>query len=210
MTFEDLQITHPVEIEVSINNKQTTLISTIEHKVKQSILLSPLKYDNKIIGFPPECSISLYYIEDSKVYRWSHLAIKAVKYENEIYHSVEIPAEAEVLNRRGSFRVYIGERVPLTSFTANGPKKTTVLLKDVSESGLAFLSEEEFTVSKTVRVQLQLSEHHNISLTAQIVRTQELENRSETLYGCKFVEKSPMISKFLMSKQQERQKQKNR
>jgi len=209
MTFEELQLNHPVEIEVALNGKQTTLISSIEHKVGESLLLSPIKMNDKVIGFPPECSICLYYIESGKVYRWSNIAIKTVRYEGEIYHSVTINIDAEVLNRRGAFRVYIGERMPLTSFTANGPKKTEVLVKDISESGLAFLSEEEFTIGRTVRLQLKYGENHILQLTAQIVRVQDLENHRDKLYGCKFIERNNRLTGYLMKRQQERQRNKN-
>lgn len=209
MTFEDLQISHPVELDVSMGGKHTTFVSFIEHKVGTSVLLSPIKHNEKLVGFPVDAKISLHYIEDSRVYRWSHLSVKAVKYNGQVYHSAELAADAEILNRRGAFRVYIGERMPLTSFTASGPKKTEVLVKDISESGIAFLSAEEFDTGRTVRIQLTLNEQYTLQLTAQIVRTQELDKRQEILYGCKFVEKNNRLTAYLMKRQQEKQRKKS-
>ena len=208
MTFDELQISHPVELEVSIGGKHTTFVSIIEYKVGNSILLSPIKHNEKLVGFPPDANISLHYIENGRVYRWSRLSVKAVKYNGQVFHSTELVADAEVLNRRGAYRVYIGERMPLTSFTATGPKKTEVLVKDISESGIAFLSAEEFDVGRTIRIQLILNEQHSLQLTAQIMRTQAMEKRQETLYGCKFVEKNNHLTAYLMKRQQEKQRKK--
>ena len=209
MILQELQKQHPVEIEVELNNQKTTLISSVEDIVGDKPLLTPIKHNEKVIGFPKESSVSLYYIEDGRVYRWSHISIQVVKYNNQVYHSVSIVGDAEMLNRRGAYRVYVGERMPLTSFTANGPKRIQVLVKDISESGLAFLSEEEFSVGRTIRLQLELNEQHTLQLTAQIVRVQELEDRKENLYGCKFIERNNRLTAYLMKRQQERQKQKS-
>ena len=43
---------------------------------------------------------NMYYIKSGKVYRWNHVKVTLVKYNNEVYHSIELNTPAEVLNRR--------------------------------------------------------------------------------------------------------------
>lgn len=207
MTATELQLTHAVELEILMNGKKTTLLSSIEQIIGTTVLLTPIHLNGKVVGFPPDCSVNLLYIDEKHVFCWKNIKVKAVRYEKKIYHSAELVADAEILNRRGAYRVYIGETMLLTSFTANGPKSINVLLKDLSETGMAFFSKEEFDIGRTVRLHLAMSNKHELQLSAQIIRTQEDERRGK-LYGCKFVERNERLIGYLMRLQQDRQKQK--
>ena len=206
MTAAELQLSHPVELEIQINGKKTTLITEIEKIVNQTILFAPIQMNGKLVGFPPECLVNFLYIDDSHVFCWRNVQIKAVRYENKVYHGTQLIADAEILNRRGAFRVYIGEEMLMTAFTAKGPKSHRVLVKDISESGLAFLSSEEFDKGRTIRIHLKIASGKELQLSAQILRTQEQEGRP-TLYGCKLLERSPHLTSYLMRIQQDRRRQ---
>jgi len=144
MTAAELQLEHSVELEVIMNGKKTTLLSGIEQVVGNTVLLTPIQVNEKLVGFPPNCMVNLLYAGEKQVFCWKNVKIKAVRYEKKVFHCAELVGDAEVLNRRGSYRVFVGEEMLLTSFSANGPKTYRVHLKDISESGMAFLSKEEF------------------------------------------------------------------
>ena len=208
MNAAELEISHSVELEIWIDHKKTTLLTAIERVIDQTVLLAPLRINGKLLGFPPTCTVNLLYPDQEHVYSWQDVQIKAVKFEKEIYHCVTLNGDATTVNRRGSYRVFFGQEMSITTFTNEGPKSLKVLIKDVSEGGFAFYTKEEFEVGRTVRFNMNLKNSQELHLTAQIVRTQPDENRGDTLYGCKFREKSPLIAKVLMHLQQERQKQK--
>lgn len=208
MTAAELEISHAVELEIMMNGKKTTLLSAIEQIIGTTVLLTPIHLNGKVVGFPPDCNVNLLYIDEKHVYCWKSIKIKAVRYEKKIYHSVDLAGDAEILNRRGAYRVYIGETMLLTSFTANGPKTISVLLKDISETGMAFYSKDEFDVGRTVRLHLAIAQNRELQLSAQIIRTQEPDDRRGKLYGCKFVERNDRLIGYLMRLQQDKQKQK--
>ncbi|MBP3570106.1 MAG: PilZ domain-containing protein [Lachnospiraceae bacterium] len=208
MTAAEVQLSHSVELEILMNGKKTTLLSSVEQMIGTTALLTPIHLNGKVVGFPPDCTVNLLYIEEGHVYCWKNVKVKAVRYEKKIYHSVELIADAEMLNRRGAYRVFIGETMLLTAFTANGPKTYNVLLKDVSETGMAFYSKEEFDVGRTVRLHLALNKSQELQLSSQIIRIQDFEERPDKLYGCKFLERNDRLIGFLMRLQQDRQKQK--
>lgn len=208
MTAAEVQLTHPVELEILINGKKTTLLTAVEQMVGTTALLTPIHLNGKVVGFPPDCVVNLLYVEENQVFCWKNVKVKAVRYEKKIYHCAELVADAEVLNRRGAYRVYIGEHMLLTAFTANGPKTYNILLKDISESGMAFFSKEEFDVGRTVRLHLAIRKGQELQLSSQILRIQEFEERPDKLYGCKFLEKNDRLIGFLMRIQQDRQRQK--
>lgn len=209
MTAAEMELEHSIELEIVMNGKKTTLLTAVEQVIGTSVLLTPIQINDKVVGFPPDCTVNLLYVGEKQVFCWKNVKIKAVRYEKKVYHSAELIGDAEILNRRGAYRVYIGEQMLLTAFSANGPKNYRVLLKDLSETGMAFFSKEEFDVGRTVRLTLSIKKGHELPLSAQIIRTQDFENRQDKLYGCKFVEKNNRLVGILMALQQERQRQRH-
>ena len=208
MTAAELQLEHSVELEVYMNGKKTTLLTSVEQVVGQTVLLTPIQINDKLVGFPPNCVVNLLYVGENQVFCWKGISIKAVRYEKKVYHSAELVGDAEILNRRGAYRVYVGEQMVLTAFSATGPKTYPVHLKDISETGMAFFSKEEFDVGRTVRLNFSIKKGQELPLSSQIIRIQEFDNRQDKLYGCKFVEKNNRLVGILMHLQQERQKSK--
>ena len=209
MTAPELQLEHSVELEVTMNNKKTTLLTAIEKVVgSTTVLLTPIQFNKKIVGFPPTCLVNLYYADEKHAYCWRNITLKAVRYGKGIYHCAELVGPGEVMNRRGSYRVYIGEQMTITAFTSQGAKKHSVHLKDISESGMAFLSKEEFDIGRIVRLNLSFNKGISVEVSSQVVRIQELENRQDKLYGCKFIEKNNKMVNYLMQLQQKKQREK--
>lgn len=208
MTVDEMQPEHSVELEITMNGQKSTLLTSVEQVVNNHVLLTPIHINGKIVGFPPECAVNLLYVGENQVFCWKNIKLKAVRYEKKIYHSAELIADAELLNRRGAYRVYMGEKMTLTAFSATGPKTYSVHLKDISETGMAFFSQEEFDVGRTVRLNFSVKKGMELPLSAQIIRIQEFENRKDKLYGCKFVERNNRLIGILMHLQVERQKEK--
>ena len=209
MTAADMQLEHSIELEIFMNGKKSTLLTTVEQVIGQTVLLTPIQINDKLVGFPPNCTVNLLYVGENQVFCWKNITIKAVRYEKNVYHSTELIGDAEILNRRGAYRVYIGEQMLLTAFSATGPKTYHVNLKDLSETGMAFFSKEEFDVGRTVRLHLSIKKGQELLLSSQIIRIQEFDNRQDKLYGCKFIEKNNRLIGILMHLQQERQRQKH-
>lgn len=208
MTVADFELAHSIELEVWLNGKKTIFLTTVEKVMDQTVLLSPVRIGGKLLGFPPTCTVNLIYSTDEGAYSWSKVTVKAVKYDKNVYHSVTLLTEGSSINRRNSYRVFIGSQMTITTFTSNGPKSLPVLIKNVSEGGFAFFSTEVFEVGRTIRFNLTIKKSQELRLAAQIVRCQEDEDRPDRLYGCKFLEKNPLLAAYLMHLQQEHQKRK--
>ena len=208
MNAADLEISHSLELEIWINNKKTTLLTKVEKVVDHTVLMTPIRINGHLVGFPPTCTVNLLYPTEEHVYAWVNVQIKAVKFQKEVYHCVTLNTDASTINRRGSYRVYIGEEMLVTTFTNEGPKNLRALVKDVSEGGFAFITTEEFDIGRTVRLNLIIKKGQELHLTAQIVRQQPGPRSTETLYGCKFRESNPHLAGALMHLQQERQRKK--
>ena len=206
MTGADLELDRSVELDITINGKKVTFLSTIKDVVDNTVLLAPIRSEGKLIGFPATCSVNLIYPDYLNTYMWSGISVRAVKYGSDIFHAITLETEPSIINRRSTFRVYSGEEMLITTFTHSGPVPLRVLVRDISETGMSFFSQQKLEIGRTVRLNLVTQNSRELHLGAQIVREKNDGSRFGTLYGCKFVEKHPLLSNYLMKLQQDRQK----
>ncbi len=205
MTIADLEEQHPVTLVVTVGLKSKDLATTIAQVHSDYVLLQPILLDGRTVGFGGNCSIDFLYLQDQVVNAWHGVELPLVKIKGETYYRLILEGESKPYNRRGSFRVYVGETMAITVFQSNGPQSFNVLVRDISESGFGFVSKEEYEVSRTIRLTIPLTERKTLVLSANIVRRELNEEKGTYSYGCKFVEPNAYLSSYLMAKQRERQ-----
>ncbi len=211
MKLTDFELTHSVELEILHDGKKTTLITSVEGIINNHVLLTPIHLDGKIVGFPPKFTVNLLYPEDGQVFCWNNVRVKAARYHGKVYHYVELPGNATLSNRRGAYRVYIGENRYIYHRTNSDTKMYEIFLRDLSETGMCFMSKLDFEVGRTVHLQLHRANGAELTLRAKILWRRENPNRSTTfLYGCKFAEKNKLLNGYLMNLQQAKQRKRLR
>lgn len=205
MTILDLEEQHPVTLVVTVGLKSKDLATTIAEVHSEYILLQPILVDGHTVGFGDSCTIDLLYLQEQAVYAWQSVVLPLVKIKGTTYYKVTLDGEAKPYNRRGSFRVYVGETMTITVFQSSGPQPFSVLVRDISETGFGFVSKEEYEIARTIRLSIPLTERKTLVLSATIVRREFNEEKGTYNYGCKFVEPNAYLSSYLMAKQRERQ-----
>ncbi len=205
MTIFDLEVQHPVTLVVTVGLKSKDLTTTIAEIHDDYVLLLPILVDGRTVGFGNSCTIDFLYLQDSVVNAWHSVTLPLVKIKGNTYYRLVLEGESKPYNRRGSFRVYVGETMAITVFQSNGPQPYNVLVRDISESGFGFVSKEEYEVSRTIRLTIPLTDRKTLVLSATIVRREFNEDKGTYSYGCKFVEPNSYLSSYLMAKQRERQ-----
>jgi len=207
MRLNDFEITHSVELEVLHDGRKTTLLTSVEGIIDNHVLLTPIHLNGKIVGFPPKFTVNLLYPEEGHVYYWNDVTVKAARYHGKIYHYVELFGEAAVSNRRGAYRVFIGESRYIFYRTNSDTKMFEIFLRDLSETGMCFMSKNDFEIGRALHLQLHRANGAELTLRAKILWRRENPNRNTTfLYGCKFTEKNKILNRYLMSLQQAKQK----
>lgn len=197
-----------MEVEVKCNGKTVTFKSEVAHIVNNSILIAPIKVNEQTIGFSDSCQINFLYVSEGKLYLWERAYVKLVKYDGVIYHKIDIFGDGTPFNRRDSYRMYIGEDMPLYVNTASGPTALSVLIKDLSETGVGFIAKEDIDIERTIRLKLK-DNNIVLNLSGIIVRKEFLNNLGCYLYGCRFNEKNDKLSKYIAKKQGEALRKKN-
>lgn len=205
MTIQDLEEERSVTLVVTVGLKSKDLSTSIAEVHSDYILLQPILLEGRTIGFGDSCTIDFLYLQEQTVFAWHSVSLPLVKNKKGTYYKVELEGEAKPYNRRGSFRVYVGETMAITVFQSKGPQAYNVLVRDISETGFGFVSKEEYDVGRTIRLAIPLTDRKTLVLSANIVRREFSEDKGTYSYGCKFVEPNPYLSSYLMSKQRERQ-----
>ncbi len=209
MIIDEISKDGDIEVEVKCNGKTMNFKSEIRFIINNSVLIKSIKVNEQTVGFSDQCIINFLYKSDGKLYIWENVSIKLVKYDGGIYHKMDLSGMGKPHNRRDAFRMYIGEEMFIYINTAKGQAALSVLIRDISETGVSFITKEDFDIERTFRLKLK---HKNImiNISGAIVRKEPLPNLGSTLYGCKFIEKNLLLGKFIAQKQGEQLRNKTK
>lgn len=202
MHIDEISKGGAVELEVKCNGKNMNFKSDIVVVKNSSVLINTIKVNDQTIGFSDKFQINFLYKSDGRLFLWENVGVKLVKYDGGIYHKIDLSGEGKPYNRRDAYRMYIGEDMPVYVNTASGPTALSVLVKDISETGVGFITKDDIDIDRTIRLKLK-DNNSIISLSGVIVRKEFLNNLGSFLYGCKFNEKSTHLAKYIAKKQGE-------
>lgn len=207
MLIDEIPVGASIEIEVRFCGRSMSFNSEVQFKRENSIFINPITVNERTVGFNDKCRINLIVKANGKVFLWENVEVRLIRYDGNIYHRITLQGDGKPYNRREAYRMYIGEDMPIYINTPEGPNLINVLVKDISETGVGFITKEELDVERIIR--LRLKDFNNvIYITGSIVRKEYLPHLDSYLYGCKFTEKNNHLGKFIARKQGEQLRKK--
>lgn len=204
MLISDLEKGHAVTLFVYLEGKTKYLETKIVEIAPDFVLTEPILHNGMTVGFKEGCFVDFQYVFDHKVYAWISVNVTLVRWQGQIFHKIDLFGEGQPLNRRGSYRLYIGEEMSLTTFTSEGSQKNQVLVKDISETGIGFFSKEDWHISQLVRLNIPI-QSGSLPVAAKIVRKIYDEKRGRYLYGCHLTEPNKYLPRYIAKRQQQKQ-----
>ena len=203
-SINDIKTNDAVEIEILYNGKRKSFPSVAKEFIDDSVLISPIMVGTKAVGFPDELKTRFSAVIKGTPYVWDDPKVRLVKYAGEMYHMVTIPGEGNYVNRRQAYRQYVGAEMPITLTRQDGERDVlTVLVKDLSETGVGIVSDVMMNVEDSIRLRIS-DAGYLMSINAVIVRIQEDKDKRDRIYGCQFTEKIPKLSQYIMQIQRDR------
>lgn len=195
---EQITITVKNEEDATINYKAKILF------VKQKILfMEPIRVDDAVVNFTGEgIRIIITYVPEGEMpVEWKGCTIKFITLESGKYHILYCVHEGKHINRRETYRQYVGYNGVLQL----GPNRKTidVTVKDVSVTGISFISVTHYEKDDIGLFHLNyVDEELNIpvQITGMVVRAEELAD-TRILYGCQIVETNMNVGKYIARKQ---------
>jgi len=201
LQISEIQIGAKIEVEVKYNGRNVSFRSQVVFIQDSSVIVNAITVDEQTLGFSENCQINFLYIVDGKVFAWENVSVKLIKYEGKLYHLIVLSGEGIPYNRRNSYRMYIGEDMPLYINTPNGSSAINVLVKDISENGVAFITKDDLSINRTFRLKLKDSNNRFITLSGIIIRKEYLEHLQSYLYGCRFNENNSTLGRYIAQRQ---------
>ena len=209
MTASDFSKEDMVTLLVNVGGTKKEVQTKVEEVKADILYLEPFYVNGKTVGFGKDCFVSLVGNFDNQLFLWKLLGLPLVKRHGRLCYQARLVGAGEHFNRRGAFRVFIGENMLVNIFKDGKPQQFEVLVKDLSATGICFIDKNDFEVSKNMRVTIPLNENDSISVGGSIIRKVEDQNKGVFQYGCKFIDHSNKLNEYLMNLQREKQAQKN-
>lgn len=204
MKINEIEEGSGVSLIVSRDNMSVELPSEIIKVFDDAVLANCFMQDNTLITFDAaNLAIEMMVVKPGEVpYNFKNVQVSVVEYEGQRYHCLRTGTNGVRLNRRNAFRVFIGENGSVAEMPGN--KTASVLIKDLSSTGVGFLigknAAESFEIGTRVSVVFTDSTLGNkIEAEGKIVRIMEQE--TQILYGCMFTRHYPAVERYTASKQ---------
>lgn len=201
MLIKDVPKESSLTIEVSIEGRKLEFSSKCIDTGMNYLYAEPIRIDGKRISFETTVtlSVSLVYIrEDKNPVLWRGVGISTVHENGKAMYKITSAMEGYEMNRRGAFRLFLG--LGGVAQIGVNKKAINVIVKDISETGFAFVGNEDMEVNKTpIRLVFKDTEE-TISLMGVVVR-KIVVNEKKIIYGCSLNSANIDIVHYINDKQ---------
>lgn len=131
------------QIQIIAKNEKASweYVTKVVMNQKNILFIEPIMHNGLVVNFQvDQVQTDVIYVnEDGKPLVWEKCLMKSVTYNGEKYHIIYSDKDGRRLNRRETFRQYIGIKGILQIDSTRAMKDVTV--KDISETGVAFVSD---------------------------------------------------------------------
>ena len=218
MKIEELATGQNVRLCARIGEEQLEFETVVQDVIprKHTILTDVIKRNDKIITFHAKGLIVDLHVQppDSAPLIFKNTTVALQKKQDDSYcYAISTITEAKALNRRQSFRVYIGQATSIQC--GSNHAAYDAIIRDVSATGfsVAVNGEQEFYENQVIHALLndyleETAENFSFHLYGIIVRIIEEENGLK-IYGCRLNVKVPGLEPYLMKKERLRLKRTN-
>lgn len=193
MKIEELTVDQEVKIMAVIGSSQMDFEVTVEEvNIRRKVIFTtPVFRNDRVISFNKENIFTHLVVtfENQKPLVFKDVTIITMKKPDNSYcYAITSQAESVELNRRGSFRCYLG--IDTLCRILGDKSAYNITLKDISSTGFGFIMHGNTTVDmgSTVLIVLndyleETKENYSFNIRGKVVRQTTTEN-GQQVYGC--------------------------
>lgn len=203
MQLSKLPVGANIMFNVTIQKQGLEFPSEVVEVHDNFILTKPVMSKGKVVGLGGEnVSVGLTYLRNEKSPMvWKGVACSIVKVKGRILYRVVASGEGFEMNRRGNFRLFIG--LEGIAQVGQNRRALNVILKDISETGFAFVVENEIQNAEKAPVRLVFKDFdRSYNLMGYIVRIEKVQE-DKIVYGCHMNMRNQLISHYINIKQRQ-------
>lgn len=202
MKLMDLPVKTKLELRFDYNNKNYGMEVELQMKVTNYIFIQAICCNGEPMDKMDIHNPVLIYKTEAGLYLFMKASYKLVVFKGANMYAVSSQYDAEKLNRRETYRVYINEPVMLKITKYNGTTVTlSGILKDISLTGMGIILSYEGKDIHTIKIRLEMGKNSSIPLNGEIVSLKKLPNNKGFLYGCRFQTQKEVLSRYIVNRQ---------
>lgn len=201
MRLSDIEQGGKIVLQVRLGEQMREFTVELKYIKNNALFTDVIRMNSRIVGFSGNGVHTdlLYYKKDALPVIWKAVVCDVVSVDGEELYRIKVNSEGTGHNRRESFRIHIG--VGGVAQVGVNKKPLDVLVKDISETGFAFVYNSDLDIEFPHPIRVVFSDMgESFSLIGLIVRKVPIDS-SKTVYGCKIAQKSQKISRYINQKQ---------
>lgn len=202
--LNNLDVNTELKLTFKLQDKEFEFPVTILDKHDKFIFISPIKINEKILGFTnTKIRVDLILpFEDERPIAWENVNIQTFFHPKKKISTYAVESKlGKSYNRRGNFRIPLSIIADAQMGRHNLVEKVSV--HDISSTGISIVTDKKYSCKKNDEMHIVFHDSlidKKINVSAIIVREQTLEN-GHFLYGCKFKEESEAIRRYIQERQ---------
>jgi len=206
MKLWELQNGSAIELQIVYSNNTFEFPSKVLGVKKEILILAEVQVDGKKLKVTKERGINIIFQMLNKLYIWNDVKMETILYSGHYYYRINnSDIESKQYNRRGAFRLYIGNSMPIEVYFNGNKNEYSVKIKDISETGFGFISKEDLLINEKVEFSYHTNEEA-FDLHGFIVRKTYDSITMSYSYGCKFPEFYDELGSFIIKEQAKRRR----
>lgn len=208
MRLSEIPMDSFIHIAVVKGETSVALQTTPMYASETELCVAPFMHGNTMISFDAKgINIEMLVVRPGEVpFFWSSVTIEKGECDGVPCHIIQSNAVGARLNRRNSFRVFVG--LSGTTMEQAGGVVTDVIIRDISSTGIGLIvrgeNAPEFKMGALLHITYVDGEaRFTIDVDGRVVRrfTLDEESGGGTVYGCQFAKFYPQINKYVTDKQ---------
>ncbi|MFI3176090.1 MAG: PilZ domain-containing protein [Eubacteriales bacterium] len=199
-----------IEVTIKAGDKRmkfaTTAVGPLE-KPRKALIVEPVCNNDKVVNFKGDHFtyeiLAIPQGNEPKPFLWKQAAVTLMKNaEGKLYHVIVTDQEGKQVNRRASYRLFMGCDA-MMQLEENG-KEVETFLRDISATGFSIVCSDTLTLNSGTNLTLMFHDEETdvkFKLHGKVVRVAPIENQPSVVYGCKLRTESPYVHKYVVEKQ---------
>jgi c-di-GMP-binding flagellar brake protein YcgR len=202
MKLYEIPVNTLVELQFYYFDERHMVSSALLYEYTDSVYISAVKSAGKTIPAKKFKHFSLIYKTDMAIYVFTNLKPRNVSYNGQNLYAITTEQEAQVVNHRNAYRLFIGAPVTAKIITENNTRLINCILKDISMTGMGIVSKVKIEDFAKIEITFRVHESSQEKLIASILHTREFRSGNGYMYGCEFDTPNETIGNYIARRQE--------
>ncbi len=201
MKIIDIDTESKLILKFRYKEKPYSMALVLMAKSSKYIVVPAILEKNQLVDPASLTDKELIYTTKDGVFQFASTRMETAVFMGMRVYYVSSEEDVTKMNRRGAYRVFIGDLVKITIILENGKRKYVEgILKNLSVTGMGIILKQDFEIGSAMRIVYEF-EGVSFLLSGQVVRKEKVARYRAFAYGCRFKDPNNSINRIIILKQ---------